>query len=301
MGYQGDSLPNLRGGRQAGDVCGRKMRTDYILNVTDNNAPLSILRSGRCTGPELLMKDELRALSFHCIHYIVGGGGYYRDEIDGRCRIKPGDVVISYVGRKHVLNPVGSAPIDLYYVAFQGAFADHLYGRLDIGPAVASVGIRPSYTRFFKDIMELTRTGIPYHIDRATAILHDLIVETLYLKRGKKVSRAKENPVARFVTHVQKEIVAHDIDVQAFCRREKIRYDTFRKHFRRATGLYPHAYWLERKMAAAREALFQDCTPVEQIAEALGFDDPFYFSRLFKSKTGFSPSKYREESRSSLF
>jgi AraC-like DNA-binding protein len=149
--------------------------------------------------------------------------------------------------------------------------------------------------------MELTRTGIPYHIDRATAMAHDLIVETLYLKRGKDVSRAKEDPVSRFVIHVQKEIFAHGIDVQEFCRREHIRYDTFRKHFRRTIGIYPHAYWLERKMDAAKEALFQDRTPVEQIAESLGFDDPFYFSRLFKSKTGLSPRQYRDESRATLF
>lgn len=277
------------------------MRIDYILKVTDQTAPLYIIRSGRCTGPELLMKDELRILPYHCIHYIVGGSGYYRDEINGRCRIKAGDIVISYAGRKHVLNPENSKPIDLYYAAFAGTYADYLFQRLDIGPAVASVGSRPPYTRFYTDIMELTRTGIPYHIDRATSIAHDLIVETLYLKRGKGLSRDKEDSVSRFVTHVQKEISAHSIDVQEFCRREKIGYDTFRKKFRRAVGVYPHAYWLERKIDAAKEALFQDRTPVEKIAGSLGFDDPFYFSRLFKSKTGLSPRQFRDESRSTLF
>jgi AraC-like DNA-binding protein len=33
--------------------------------------------------------------------------------------------------------------------------------------------------------------------------------------------------------------------------------------------------------------------PVSGIADRLGFDDPYYFSRLFKKSTGHSPRKFR--------
>ena len=34
--------------------------------------------------------------------------------------------------------------------------------------------------------------------------------------------------------------------------------------------------------------------PVQQIAQAVGIADPFYFSRVFKKRVGISPTKYRE-------
>ena len=35
--------------------------------------------------------------------------------------------------------------------------------------------------------------------------------------------------------------------------------------------------------------------PVQQIAQAVGIADPFYFSRVFKKRVGISPTKYREK------
>jgi AraC-like DNA-binding protein len=33
---------------------------------------------------------------------------------------------------------------------------------------------------------------------------------------------------------------------------------------------------------------------VKEIADVLGYDDPFYFSRLFKSVNGLAPREYRK-------
>jgi AraC-like DNA-binding protein len=65
--------------------------------------------------------------------------------------------------------------------------------------------------------------------------------------------------------------------------------------FRRAIGVTPYAYFLDRKIAHAKVLLAYSSTKVKQVSENLGFSDEYYFSNVFKQKTGLSPSAYRRE------
>ena len=50
----------------------------------------------------------------------------------------------------------------------------------------------------------------------------------------------------------------------------------------------------ERLLKHAKWQLLHTVRPVKEIAAEVGFGDELYFSRLFKSATGFSPSSFRE-------
>jgi AraC-like DNA-binding protein len=63
--------------------------------------------------------------------------------------------------------------------------------------------------------------------------------------------------------------------------------------FRKETGRPPMAYVFDRRIELARTLLAAGDQSVEQIARAVGFEDPFHFSRAFKRKTGMPPTAYR--------
>ena len=67
----------------------------------------------------------------------------------------------------------------------------------------------------------------------------------------------------------------------------------FRRLFKEYAGLSPHQYYLQVKVNRAKELLEHERLSVKQISAQLGFDDEYYFSRLFKKKTGVSPSNWR--------
>lgn len=67
--------------------------------------------------------------------------------------------------------------------------------------------------------------------------------------------------------------------------------------FRREWGQTPYQYLLGRKIEAAEVMLADTVKPVKEIAADLGFQDEFYFSSLFKRKTGQSPSARRARVR----
>ena len=68
----------------------------------------------------------------------------------------------------------------------------------------------------------------------------------------------------------------------------------YSKLFKYRTSQSPMACFLQLKIRKACELLDQTNQSVKVIAEELGYDDPYYFSRLFKKIQGCSPTHYRD-------
>ena len=60
----------------------------------------------------------------------------------------------------------------------------------------------------------------------------------------------------------------------------------------------PKEYLIEKRMELAKKLLLLDDTSIIEIAHSVGYDDPLYFSRIFKRKVGLSPQHYRKQARS---
>jgi len=67
----------------------------------------------------------------------------------------------------------------------------------------------------------------------------------------------------------------------------------YSKLFKRRTSQSPMAFFLQLKVRKACELLGETHQSVKTIASQLGYDDPYYFSRLFKKIQGCSPAHYR--------
>jgi len=65
--------------------------------------------------------------------------------------------------------------------------------------------------------------------------------------------------------------------------------------FRQATGHGMLAHRTELRMSRARELLAITTAPVREIAAEVGYPDPFYFSRQFRTMNGCTPTAYRRE------
>ncbi len=71
-------------------------------------------------------------------------------------------------------------------------------------------------------------------------------------------------------------------------------YENFRKLFKEETGLSPLQYVLEVKFHYA-ERLLHEGMSVKEAAAAVGYADPYIFSKQFKKYIGESPSHYKRK------
>lgn len=65
--------------------------------------------------------------------------------------------------------------------------------------------------------------------------------------------------------------------------------------FKRIYGISPINYLIDRRICEARWQLINTKMPIRQIAENIGYDNPYYFAKLFHTRTGTFPDDYRKQ------
>lgn len=63
--------------------------------------------------------------------------------------------------------------------------------------------------------------------------------------------------------------------------------------FQKHTGMAPVEYLIEYRVRRARELLCTTACSIADISTDVGYSDPYYFSKLFKQRTGFCPTTVR--------
>lgn len=104
------------------------------------------------------------------------------------------------------------------------------------------------------------------------------------------------------VKALREDIDSHFTDgtfsVDVAIRKLPLNGDYVRKLFKKEVGVTPHEYLTQYRLQRAKDILVSGVTnrysnySVTQIAEACGFSDPLYFSRVFKKYYGVAPSHY---------
>lgn len=104
--------------------------------------------------------------------------------------------------------------------------------------------------------------------------------------------------VVQLKADMEKNFTDGTYSAETALRKIPLNYDYVRKLFKKETGVTPHDYLNDIRMNRARLYIengvannYSNFT-VSQIAEACGFSEPLYFSRVFKKRFGVSPMQY---------
>ncbi|TDQ81357.1 AraC family transcriptional regulator with amidase-like domain [Dongia mobilis] len=82
--------------------------------------------------------------------------------------------------------------------------------------------------------------------------------------------------------------------VAAMVARAGLPERTFARRFKAATGYAPVDYVQALRIEEAKQLLETSDTATDLVGMAVGYDDPAHFRRLFKRRTGTTPSRYRQ-------
>lgn len=88
------------------------------------------------------------------------------------------------------------------------------------------------------------------------------------------------------------------ISLEELAKRSGYSKSRFSHIFSEITGTTPIRYQNDIRLKVSCEMLVSTDYPVSQIAIECGFNDPLYYSKIFKKKYGISPSAYRQKMNS---
>ena len=118
----------------------------------------------------------------------------------------------------------------------------------------------------------------------------------LELCKCRKVEhKQKTSYVANLVKETLDNSIYRKVTIEELAKEINFSKSQMTREFRKYYGSTPYKYLLDRKIVIAKQMLVSTSMRVQEISEALGFVDAYYFSDIFKTKTGLSPLMFRKE------
>lgn len=129
------------------------------------------------------------------------------------------------------------------------------------------------------------------NLNNANMCLYHFLSTFLYQSRHFEVIDDKDM-VRETIAFMRDQLVSR-FTVEDFAIRYELSVSHFSSLFRRSTGMSPMEYFIQLKMQRSCQLLLNGNTKIKDVAADVGYDDAFYFSRLFKKIMGVSPEHYR--------
>ncbi|MFD1465077.1 AraC family transcriptional regulator [Lapidilactobacillus mulanensis] len=105
----------------------------------------------------------------------------------------------------------------------------------------------------------------------------------------------RQNQLVTNVIYYLDNHYTEDITLEQLARENYVSPAYLSKTFKDATNMSPINYLIQTRLKNAHELLKDEDTTVKQIASAVGYEDAYHFSKLFKKYYGISPSKVDEK------
>ena len=278
------------------------------------------LNSGYLNNSRLAFKDKSRPL-------IVGSCGTYRlsskyklptwwrnGRIDWQLLYVASGKAHFYIGGQDVIVTSGNMVLyqpkqemhyeyfgkdkpEVYWVHFTGSDVRNILKKYEV-PLDNNVfysGNSPTYGYLFKEmILELQTCRVGFE-ELLSMYLQQIFV---LIQR----SRMDKRPVVS--SHIQEEMgmarryfqehYNEDINIEEYALSRNMSVSYFLKKFKEVTTTSPMQYILNIRINNAVSLLESTDYNVTEIATIIGYDNPLYFSRIFKKQKGVSPSDYRK-------
>lgn len=106
-------------------------------------------------------------------------------------------------------------------------------------------------------------------------------------------SSTGKSTFSEVIKHMQENVDAPYIDLSETAAKFGYSTDYFRHKFCCEIGMPPQKYMTFLKIETAKELLLNSDLRVEQIGRKTGFQDPNYFTRVFKKESGCTPTDFR--------
>lgn len=240
--------------------------------------------------------EKGRVLQEYQINYITEGSGIFETSTD-QFQVVPGSMLILRPGMWHRYKPDPNTGWNEHYIGFNGDFCSHLFNEafFQSGKPVLYVGFQENLLKLFLEIIQLVKDEKTGHQQVAAANTILILSKILSVVRNQEFAGKSIERTIRKACLYFRENLNTNVNIEGLANELNVGYSYFRQMFRKYTGIPPTQYHLSLRIQKAKDLLVSTDQSFKEIAIDLGFESYFYFSRIFKDKTGKSPMEFRKE------
>lgn len=226
--------------------------------------------------------------------YCLEGRG--RIWTDGKSHgIAPGDLVLLPPGRSHAYETDARTPWTIYWVHFDGPRASDFIGALtpDTQSPLIPLGLHARLTADFEALLDARQAShnLAAFIHCANQ-LRQLLTHIALLRPLAKRQAGDSLDLER-IHSLMLARLHEQLDIDTLAAAVSLSKYHFIKKYKALTGTTPINHFIHLKIERACHLLDVTTKGIGEIAWAVGYDDAYYFSRIFKKSMGISPTQYR--------
>lgn len=225
--------------------------------------------------------------------YCVDGKGYVTLSKKSY-ELTPNSYFIVPKGVPHHYGTTESDPWSIYWVHFTGDYADVLYSRYtrDAEPEVLTIPY---------DEQRISLFNLVYSILESSYNLRNIELTNIKLLQflASFIYHEEMYPSYYTADHISssikfmKENLNRCFSINELAAKLNFSVSHYSDLFKKKTGFSPMHYFNQLKIQKSCQYLYFTDMNIKEICVQVGFDDPYYFSRMFKKLMGLSPAKYR--------
>ena len=268
------------------------------LAIKDKSKPLIVTSCGTYhlyTKPKLPTWRPRGRLDFQ-LSYIAAGKAHFH--INGKEEIvTAGHMVLYRPKEPQKYEYYAEYQTEVYWVHFTGNNVTNIlrsYG-LTKDKKIFYCGSGLEYQNHFRSmIQELQMCKDDYsemleiHLRQIFIKLHRYF-NTVSKVNNSQIAEEIDKATLYFTEHYNRNIC-----IEEYAKEHHMSTSWFIRNFKQYTGITPMQYILSIRIYNAEILLQNEHYNITEISNIIGYDNPLYFSRIFKKIKGISPSEYRK-------
>lgn len=143
-------------------------------------------------------------------------------------------------------------------------------------------------TQMFREILSLYRSGDMLEVK-------SMFYKILSALDKSESCHERRTEFAEVTDYINKNIKNQYIEISELAAIYNCSTDYFRHKFKHEFGISPKKYIAKAKINFIKKLLLNGGENIENTAKAAGFSNSNYFTRFFKSETGFTPTEFRNK------